>query len=55
MSTFDRVPVVDVHTDNFKEIWPSLILAMSSSTFIAIDTVSTVMGLRRSRFIVAQY
>ena len=42
MADFHTVPVVDVSTENLTQIWPVLVSAMQSATFVAIDNVSTV-------------
>lgn len=50
MTGVSEVPVVEVHASNIVALWPSLVHAIRSSTFIAIDTELSGLGDRKRLF-----
>ncbi|KAK2160795.1 hypothetical protein LSH36_127g16051 [Paralvinella palmiformis] len=47
MVSLEKVPVIEVNTDNIVHLWPAILQAVQSATFIAIDTELSGLGNRR--------
>jgi hypothetical protein len=45
MANFHTVPVIDVHNENFKQLWPTMVLAVKSATYVALDLVSNIKAV----------
>ncbi len=40
MANLQEVPILDVSTENCREVWPAMVLAAKSATFVALDMAS---------------
>lgn len=41
---FEKVPIIDLHRDNFNDFLPSIIFALQDASFIALDCVSLTIN-----------